>query len=801
MDLQRRMKDLADQVRTHRHRYYVLDQPSISDAEYDALERELRALEEAHPDLADPNSPTTRVGAPPIEAFEKALHEIPMLSLRNAYIPDSLREVGDQRDWANARVWPDGWDAQIRTWAEGLAEVIKNTNQFNLNIPIRYTAELKVDGLSLALRYEQRKLVAAVTRGDGETGEVVTENAKTISDIPIELPLEAPDRLEIRGEVFLSRKRWEELNFQMDAKDQSRFANPRNAASGTLKLLDSREVARRRLSFLPWQVLGAEDHDKSMIEITKWGFGRMPRTASGDLDSVVAFIRQQAIDRFSLPFDTDGVVIKIQLREIQDLLGATDHHPRWALAFKFPALQVTTTVKGIIWQVGRTGKLTPVADLEAVEVAGSIVRRATLNNFEFIRKLGIQVGHRVFIEKGGDIIPKVVALVPGQEGGLFVTPKIPDSCPVCGGEIREVRTEVSNKNAVDKVWTVIHYCENPECSAKLEGRFQHLASRSALGIDGLGEAVAVQLAESKRFEHPWEILSLLDQPLFGLAFINNLEGFAELSARNLFDAIQKSLKRPLWRWIHAMGIPNVGESTSRSLAIAFPSFELLWEADEWALRALRDVGEKVALSIRQFATQHPDLPRYLRNHGVEPNIESGLAEGIGLVNWLQTLPLGGLGEEKAKALSRKFQTIESIWKASVEEISSLDKWKSKKEGVSSVAIALTAFMHRHPSIPLQMSRIHFPQTSGSEVEDFSRPLAGKTVVLTGTLPTLGRGEATEMLVKLGAKVSGSVSKKTDFLLAGSDAGSKLTQAIEFGIPIKDEAWLIEMTPREEQPWS
>src|ERR1035438_4614899 len=285
-DLRQRMKDLADQLRVHRHRYYVLDQPTLSDAEYDALERELRALEAAHPDLADPNSPTLRVGAPPVDAFEKAQHKIPMLSLRNAYIPDSLREAGDHRDWTNANVWPEGWDAQIRSWAESVTEAIQEADRFSANDAIRYTAELKVDGLSLALRYEQGKLVIALTRGDGDIGEVVTENARTISDIPIELPSGAPERVEVRGEVFLSRKRWRELNSQLDSKGQPRFANPRNAASGTLKLLDSREVARRRLSFLPWQVLGAENQETSMVEITDWGFGRMPGTASGDIDSI-----------------------------------------------------------------------------------------------------------------------------------------------------------------------------------------------------------------------------------------------------------------------------------------------------------------------------------------------------------------------------------------------------------------------------------------------------------------------------------------------------------------------------------
>ena len=345
MDLRERMHEMAERVREHRHRYYVLDEPVLSDAEYDALERELRALEAAHPELADPNSPTLRVGAPPLDAFEKRRHAIPMLSLDNAYSEAELR----------------AWEAKWRKLAPDAEP--------------HYAAELKVDGLSLSLRYEKGELVEAVTRGDGETGERVTENARAISDIPRVLRgPEVPPVLLVRGEVFLSRRRWEELNRQRDARGEARFANPRNAASGTMKLLDSGEVFARGLSFLPWQVLWEADlftpelpdQFAAMGLLEGWGFPRMPSRAAGSLDDVLGFIARQAEARLRLPFDTDGVVIKVLDAALQRRLGATDRVPRWAIAFKYPALQAATTVLVITWQVGRTGKLTPVAELKAV---------------------------------------------------------------------------------------------------------------------------------------------------------------------------------------------------------------------------------------------------------------------------------------------------------------------------------------------------------------------------------------------------------------------------------------------------
>ncbi len=663
MDALERMKELAAQVLEHRRRYYVLDAPIISDAEYDALERELRELEAQYPLLADPGSPTQRVGAPPVDFFPKAKHRIYMLSLDNAYTEGELRD----------------WEGRVTK---------------GLGAKPDYAAELKVDGLSLSLRYENRALVEAMTRGDGETGEVVTENARTIADIPLSLPEDAPDLVEVRGEVFLSRRRWEELNAKRDARGEARFANPRNAASGTLKLLDSRVVAERRLSFLPWQLLGALDHRSAMDRLGTWGFTTMPAKVEGDLEAMWAFIETQREARLRLPFDTDGVVIKVRELALQERLGTTDRVPRWAIAFKFPAVQATTEVLGITWQVGRTGKLTPVAELEAVEVAGSTVRRATLHNADELVRLGLRVGCRVFIEKGGDVIPKVVAVVPDTLSESVPAPVIPTLCPVCGGGVgKDTEDEVAIR------------CLNPECPAKLEARLLHLGSRVSLDIEGLGDSLVEQIVGAKRIQQPWEIFSLLQDPAQGLAFLSGLERMAEKSAQNVMAALDGARVKPLGRWIHALGIPMVGAKTAELLAEAYPEFALLWSVSEEDLQGVEEVGPKVAASLRGFAALHPELPAQLRAMGIHP------------------------APPEARAMG-------------------------------------------------------------------DLPLSGEVAVVTGTLPTLAREEAEALLKKLGAKVTGSVSKKTTLLLAGEKAGSKLAKAEELGIQVRDEGWLLGLGPQE-----
>ncbi|MBI4912803.1 MAG: NAD-dependent DNA ligase LigA [Acidobacteria bacterium] len=615
--LRERMKRLADELRLHRYNYYVLDQPTVSDAEYDALERELRGLEAQHPELADPNSPTQRVGAPPVESFPKVRHRTPMYSLDNVYSEEEL----------------DEWFGRV---ARGL----------RTDAPLlRFAVELKVDGLSLALIYDDRRLVQAVTRGDGLVGEGVTENAATLGEIPLVLPPEAPASLEVRGEVFLSRRRWEELNRERDRAGASRFANPRNAASGTMKLLDSAEVAVRRLQFIPWQVMGAQDHFDSLNRLADWGFTVNPLRAAGcDPGMVRHWISKGRERRDQLAFDIDGLVIKVQDLALQEQLGYTDRVPRWAIAYKFPATQATTTVREVTWQVGRTGKLTPVAELDAVEVAGSTVRRATLHNADELARLGLRLGQRVFIEKGGDVIPKVVSVVPGErEDGPL--PEVPEACPVCGGRVgKDDDAEVAVR------------CLNAECPAKLAARIFHLGSRPALEVEGLGDALVDQLVASGRFPQPWDLFELLGRPQESLAFLAGLERMAEKSAQNLLQALDAARTRPLARWIHALGIPMVGARTAELLAEAYPSLEGLWAAPEERLQGVEEVGPKVAASIRAFAQAHPELPRRLADLGVRPTPPEPrdtsrlpLAGQVAVVTG--TLPT--LGREEAEALLKR----------------------------------------------------------------------------------------------------------------------------------------------------
>jgi len=617
MDSPERMKDLADLVREHRRRYFILDQPVLSDAEYDALERELREMEARHPEWADPNSPTQRVGAAPLEAFPKARHRTPMLSLDNTYSEPELRE----------------WEARVLKGLPGLSPV--------------FAGELKVDGLSLSLLYQDRILVQAITRGDGEAGEEVTENARTIADIPVRLPPAAPEALEVRGEVFLSRIRWQELNRERDQRGEQRFANPRNAAAGTMKQLDSRITAERRLSFLPWQLVGAPAHDQAMDQLARWGFNRMPAHASGPFQAILDFIEAQREARLALPFDTDGVVIKVDQLALQERLGFTDRVPRWAIAFKYPGLQATTTLLGITWQVSRAGKLTPVAELEAVEVAGSTVRRATLHNADELERLGVRVGCRVFVEKGGEVIPKVVSVVPGSIPEGAPAPMVPDACPECGGE-------VGKDSGEEVAWR----CQNPECPAKLVARLAHLGSRVALDIEGLGEALVEQVVASGRFAQPWEIFRLLAEPAQGLAWLAGLERMGEKSAQNLMAGLELARRKPLSRWIHALGIPMVGSRTAELLAETFPGPGLrpLWDAEEARLLTVPEVGPKVAAAIQAFARLHPALPEQLAGLGIDPapprpRDVSGLPLAGQVAVVTGTLPT--LSREEAEALLKE----------------------------------------------------------------------------------------------------------------------------------------------------
>lgn len=655
-----RAAELRTLIRHHEELYYIQNAPEISDAEFDALLRELIAIEAAHPELADPHSPTQRVGGRPAEGFDKVRHAEPMLSLENAYSEDELREF-------HARLCR----------ALGQAE----------DAALAYVAELKIDGLSIALTYADGALARGVTRGDGTTGEDVTPNARVIRSIPLRLRGPAPSTIEIRGEVFLPRREFERMNEERDAAGEPPFVNPRNAASGALRMLDPALVARRGLRAFTYQVVGGDglsSHETVLRQLASWGAPVEShwRRCEG-LDEVVAYCREWHERRLTLPFDTDGVVVKLDDLALRTQAGATAKFPRWAVAFKFPTEQARTRLLRIDVNVGRTGAVTPFAVLEPVFVAGTTVSKATLHNEQEVERRDIREGDIVIVEKGGEIIPKVVGPVVDAEHESRSKWQMPTTCPSCQSTLVREEDEV--------IWR----CENVSCPARLRRALQHFASRRAMNIEGLGEAVVDQLVTSGLVRDYADVYDLKAEP------VAELERMGKKSAANLVAEIDRSRGADLWRLLHAIGIRHVGEGGARALASALRSMAAIRQAPVEMLEAVPDVGAVVARSIRTFFDE-----------------------------------------------SRNGAVIDRLAQAGV---------RMEDQGPAG-AEALGA-------------------------------LAGQTFVLTGTLPTMSREEASEAIARLGGKVTSSVSKKTTYVVVGAEPGSKLDKARSLGVRELDEAQL------------
>jgi DNA ligase (NAD+) len=680
--VQERVDALRELLHHHAHRYYVLDEPEIPDAEYDKLFRELQELEAQHPELASPDSPTQRVGAKPLEGFTKVRHKVPMLSIRT----ETDIEASGARSF----------DARVRREL-GLPESAP---------PIEYVAELKFDGLALNLRYENGVFVQAATRGDGEIGEEVTQNIRTIGQIPLRLPKDAPPVLEVRGEVYMRRDDFEKLNEQQrekiakGAKGEKTFVNPRNAAAGAVRQLDPGIARQRPLSFFAYgwgEVTPPEQggpafatHFEMLLTLRSWGFPVSTRTqvATG-AQELVAFHQAVGKERDSLPFDIDGVVYKVNSLALQKQLGFVSREPRWAVAHKYPAQEQVTTVESIDVYVGRTGKLTPVARLVPVFVGGVTVTNATLHNEDEARRKDVRVGDTVIVRRAGDVIPEVVAVVPEKrlhEAQLFTMPR---KCPVCGSE------------AVREEGEADYRCTGGLfCGAQRKQAILHFAQRRAMDIEGLGEKLVDQMVEGN------VIKTLADLYRLGLSALCSLDRMAEKSAQNVLAALEKSKRTTLPRFLFGLGIRHVGEATARDLARRFGKLDAIMGASVEQLLEVPDVGPVVAESIHTFFQQphNREVVEQLRACGV---------------SWEE-------GEPAAR-------------------------------------------------VP--------------------KPLAGKTIVLTGTLPTLSRDDAKDLLEAAGAKVAGSVSKKTDYVVAGAEAGSKLDKALELGVPVLDENGLRELLGR------
>ncbi len=658
-----RISELRDLLNSANDAYYLDAAPFLSDREFDALLEELTQLE-AQFDLQSPDSPTTRVGGAPSSKFEVVTHPIPLLSLSNSYDEQDVRD----------------FDRRVR-------ELLGHSDY-------SYVAELKFDGMALRLRYENGTLVLAATRGDGEKGDDITRNAKTIRDIPLSLNGNVPPVLEVRGEAFMERTPFAQFNRQREESGEAAFANPRNATAGTLKSQDSKVVAKRPIRFIAYDIVTAKPesdmtHAWKLVMLNQYGFRISDETRTcATIDDVIERIHEIDVLRHSLPYDTDGVVVKVNEDKFRDPLGNTSKAPRWAMAYKFEAEQAESMILDITLQVGRLGTITPVAELEPVFLAGTTVKRASLHNEEEIHRKDIRKGDRVIIEKAGEIIPQVVKVVDREAPGRGEEFHMPEACPACASPLVKDPEEVA--------WR----CVNPACGPQVRIRVQHFASRDAMDIDGLGESIVDQLISNQLIQTYADLYELK------LEKVVAMERMGEKSAQNLIAAIEASKSQPFERVLYALGIRFVGETTAKDLARGLESMQAIQSADVDTISAIHGIGPKVAASVVSF-----------------------------------------FADANFKAL-----------------------------------------VDRLAAYGLQMSL--------STKEERGTLFAGLTFVLTGTLPTLTRSEAEALIERNGGTVSGSVSKKTSFLLAGDAAGSKLDKARSLGIISIDEANFFRMLEQQ-----
>lgn len=782
-----RIAELRQTLNEHNYRYYVLDEPSVPDAEYDRQFHELKALEAAHPELVTADSPTQRVGGAALTAFGQVRHEIPMLSLGNAFAEDDLRD----------------FDRRVR---EGLGELLPtgdlSGDLFGGAVDVEYSCEPKLDGLAVSLRYEGGLLVRGATRGDGTTGEDISANVRTVRNIPLRLHGEGwPAVLEVRGEVYMSRAGFEALNARAMEAGGKTFANPRNAAAGSLRQLDPKVTASRPLEFCSYGV-GQVDgelpatHTGILEALKGWGLpiSHELKLARG-VEEALAYYQAIGAKRDSLAYEIDGVVFKVNRLDWQRELGFRAREPRWAIAHKFPASEELTELLDVEFQVGRTGAVTPVARLKPVQVAGVTVSNATLHNMDEVARLGLMIGDSVIIRRAGDVIPQVMQVVLERRPVDARPVEIPHSCPVCGSAVERTQLVKRGKGKASVSEGSIYRCIGRlSCQAQLKQAIIHFVSRRAMDIDGLGDKIVEQLVDVGLVASPADLYTLTFEQVVGL------EGFAELSTRNLLAAIDASKRPSLARFIYALGIPDVGEETAKLLARALGSLERIAVALPEVLTWLPDVGLEVAHEIHSFFEDghNRTVIAQLLERGVELQEEGQLhaefAACATLAELIDKLNIAGIAATGAKNLAAAAgDSLEGVIALSQDWLSlKATKGLSEKarEGLRAF-FAEPANVERARTIEAQLRAFGMHWQSEKMVVA-GLPLAGQTWVLTGTLEAMSRDGGKARLEALGAKVAGSVSAKTHGVVAGPGAGSKLAKANELGVRVLDEQAFLEL---------
>jgi DNA ligase (NAD+) len=772
-----RIRTLRAELDAHNHRYYVLDQPSVPDAEYDRLFRELQRLEAEHPALLSADSPTQRVGGEALSAFAEVQHEVPMLSLSNAFTEDDLR-------------------AFDRTVRSGLGIPLEDL--FGEGGIPHYSCEPKLDGLAVSLLYRDGQLVRGATRGDGHRGEDISANVRTIRNLPLKLRGNGwPRWLEVRGEVFMSRAGFEQLNRVQAQNGAKTFANPRNAAAGSLRQLDPKVTASRPLEFCcygvgqPSEEL-AETQVAMLERLKSWGIpiSRELKLARG-VEDCLAYYQDIGARRMELAYDIDGVVFKVNNLEDQQQLGFRARNPHWAIAHKFPAMEELTELLDVEFQVGRTGAVTPVARLRPVKVAGVTVSNATLHNMDEVARLGLMIGDTLIIRRAGDVIPQVMQVVSERRPPCARAVTVPKQCPVCGSAVERTQLVKRSKGRETLSEGAVYRCVGRlSCAAQLKQAIIHFVSRRAMDIEGLGEKSVEQLVDEGLVGSPADLYRLQFEQIIGL------EGFAEVSARKLLDAILHSKTTTLARFIYALGIPDVGEETAKLLARSLGSLQRIAKALPEVLTYLPDVGLEVAHEIhRFFADEHNQsvidalLQCDLRLQD-EAELSAELAASCTLASLLERLNIAFVASTGAQTLAASFNSLDALiaadWLA-LSPIKGLNE-KAKLSLREFFADPVNAGHARAIESQLRAFGMHW-QSPKKVLE--GRPLSGQTWVLTGTLERMNRDVAKAKLEGLGAKVAGSVSRKTHCVVAGPGAGSKLAKATELNIPLLDEQGLLD----------